>query len=55
MMRRQTAVLGRKAEGKRNVELCQSVHLAVEPGFGVRTKAIGPTQTRAQMADPELV
>src|SRR4051812_25362613 len=55
MMRRDPAALRRKAERQRDVEILERAHLAVEPGVGVRTQAIGPTQACAQLLHTQLL
>src|SRR3954447_10221897 len=47
------AMLRREAEGYRQVEVTERVHLAIEPIERVRPEAIGPRKTRAQMPDAQ--
>src|SRR5689334_377240 len=42
VMRAQTAMLGRKAERNRHVEVGECIHLAVEPVERIRPETVGP-------------
>ena len=52
-MRLQTAVVGRKAEGDRDVEIFERPHLAIEPCLSIGTKTVGPAEPGAQVANAE--
>src|SRR5215207_8557985 len=53
-MWRDAAMLRREAKGKRYIEVLDRAHLPVEPRVRVRTKAVRPAQTGAQMPHAEL-
>src|SRR5215204_3517138 len=50
---RDAPVLGREAEGDRDIEIGDRLHLPVEPVECVGAKTVGPGQARAQMLDAE--
>src|SRR3954447_21933994 len=54
MMPRDPAMLGSEAERQGDLEIGERLHLSVEPGERMRSEAVGPGQTGAQMphADP---
>src|SRR3954463_2757931 len=49
------AMLRREAEGYREVQVAERVHLAIEPIECVRPEAVRPRKTRAQMPDPQAL
>src|SRR3546814_16443249 len=53
VVRGDAAVLRGEAEGHRDVELRQRLHLAIEPGERAGTEAVGPAQAGAQMPDTQ--
>src|SRR5437588_7460551 len=50
MMASDAAMLRREAEGDRDLELGQRVHLAVKPAESVGAKAVGPGETGPKMS-----
>src|SRR5689334_6512678 len=54
-MWRNSKVLGGEAKRKRCLETFKRVHLSIKPVDRVRTKAVGPAQSRSQIADIELL
>lgn len=54
VVRLDAAVFRREAEGQRNIERLQLLHLEIEPLLRAGPEAVGPTQASAQIPDTQV-